>query len=291
MANDILNNNRRGERKLKLDVIFRSCSTVYAVHGNRRIVNAPKSEIILRCLNSLIRSMHLAATPESERLSLTVIDDHSDPECVTVIKKLLAACAFPTSFIAMKTTGNGQSLLCNYEHAKENCTDLIYFVEDDYLHGSESVKEMIGAYRQISAFLRHDLVLAPCDNADLYQRIKPSGVLLGEHRYWRNIDRTTATIMLSKQTLMEHWEKYMGITRYGLDPEISESNTINLVYESVPCFSPMPTLAVHLADTGAISPFVDWIKWWQQNEVTGRRVENPDLFREPDLKQDSSPAP
>ena len=35
--------------------------------------------------------------------------------------------------------------------AKNQCKDLVYFVEDDYLHQKEAISEMIFAYERISS--------------------------------------------------------------------------------------------------------------------------------------------
>jgi hypothetical protein len=210
--------------------------------------------------------MHNAGAGQSQEMTLTVIDDHSDPQCLENIKKLLASCRFPHLLKATPGSGNGHSLQCNYEHAKDNCSDLIYFVEDDYLHSPDSIKEMLGGYHQLRRFINHDLVIFPCDYPSLYAQFNPSGIVLGENRYWRNINQTTATFLLSKNTFEENWDHYKAMTRYGLDPGISEETTINLVYRKVPCFSPMPSLTVHMAGSETISPFVNWTRWWQQSK-------------------------
>lgn len=252
---------------MKLDVIFRSCSRVLAVHGNRRVVNAAKEEIILRCLNSLIRAMHEACNLEASELSLTVFDDHSSLTCVETMKILLQSCSFPTCFVALTETGNGPSLKATYEFARENCTGLIYFVEDDYLHAREAVRDLLASHQQISFFVKQDVVLFPCDYPGLYQTYNTTAVVLSENRYWRAIGHTTATILLSHQTLCKHWQRYMDLTGYQPGGEITEANTINLVYREVPCFSPMPSLTVHLGGAEAISPLVNWTEWWEQNAL------------------------
>jgi glycosyltransferase involved in cell wall biosynthesis len=252
---------------MKLHVLFRSCSRVYAVHGNRRVVNASKSEIIIRCLNSVVSAMRLAGGPVSTDLRLSVVDDHSDPQTQEILKALIADCPFETEFISMTTTGNGASLLVNYELARNAESDLIYFIEDDYMHTPSAIREMLAAHQQISFFVRSDVVLHPSDDPRQYLAYNPTGVVLSETRYWRNIFHTTATTLISRETLLRFWDNYMGLTHYSPHNNVSEDNTINLIYKQIPCFSPMPALAVHLADSGNISPFVDWVALWKANEV------------------------
>ena len=40
--------------------------------------------------------------------------------------------------------------------AKKNAEDLIYFVEDDYLHKKDAIKEMIFAYEKFSTIFSKD---------------------------------------------------------------------------------------------------------------------------------------
>ena len=42
------------------------------------------------------------------------------------------------------------SILTSFNIAKERSDDLIYFVEDDYIHKEESIIEMVSTYEKIS---------------------------------------------------------------------------------------------------------------------------------------------
>ena len=44
--------------------------------------------------------------------------------------------------------------------AKNQCKDLIYFVEDDYLHHKKSITEMISSYERISSQIKKELIHA-----------------------------------------------------------------------------------------------------------------------------------
>ena len=41
--------------------------------------------------------------------------------------------------------------------------DLIYFVEDDYLHKRNSIKEMIFTYERISSQINNEIIICPSD--------------------------------------------------------------------------------------------------------------------------------
>jgi hypothetical protein len=87
-------------------------------------------------------------------------------------------------------------------------------------------------------------------------------VLLGGDRHWRRTWMTTFTSVTTVGTLRKYWKHYDRLGDYGIEPDISEHNTINLIYAEVPCLSPMPSLAVHMQMLEHVSPYVDWRGWW-----------------------------
>lgn len=253
-----------------LDVFFRSCSRVEAVNKTPRPMGVRKSELSLRCLASLLNSMKQSFANgsdlgESQELSLTIIDDHSDSEFIKAVKSMLSHCEFTVRFQSMEghLSGNGASLNMTYQLARELSHELIYFVEDDYLHHPQSIQSMINGFKLGTERFGKDVCIFPCDYIDLYRQPQVSKILLAKDRYWRSIISTTGTVMVTKKILESHWSCFMGLARYDLDPGVNEGNTINLVYKDYPCLSPMPSLAIHMHE-GMESPFADWRRWWQE---------------------------
>ena len=52
----------------------------------------------------------------------------------------------------------------------EDAEDLIYFVEDDYIHKKETITEMIFAYEKFNTIFSKDLILLPSDYPYLYTK-------------------------------------------------------------------------------------------------------------------------
>lgn len=195
-------------------------------------------------------------------IQVTVIDDHSDEQCINAIKNELRESNLPTSFIPLDGSGNAASLLYNFNHAKAHCTDLIYFVEDDHLHGPTAIAEMVDAYNNLKGRFQGEVAIFPCDCPDRYRDPYQSLILLSPARYWRTVLNTTATFLISHAVLQRFWGIYRAFADYGTNPSITEDSTINQIYRQVPCLSPMPALAMHLHD-GLISPFTNWQEWWE----------------------------
>ena len=92
-----------------------------------------------------------------------------------------------------------QSLLL----AKES-DDLIYFVEDDYIHSIQSIKEMILTYEKLSSLLNTELILCPTDYPYLYSEINSSNIFLGNKSHWRSVKETLCTFLTSKDIVIKH---------------------------------------------------------------------------------------
>ena len=56
-----------------------------------------------------------------------------------------------------ETFGNLSSLLKCYETAKLEVKDLVYFVEDDYIHEEKCLVEMIETYERLSSQLKREI--------------------------------------------------------------------------------------------------------------------------------------
>ncbi|MEK9753103.1 MAG: hypothetical protein VW338_07835 [Rhodospirillaceae bacterium] len=255
------------------DIIFRSCARV-EIHGQanrKRIVDAPKGELMARCLNGLVRSINKAIPVAGDtRISLTVLDDHSSPESVATIKAVLATAQCPTAFQALETSGNGPSVGSALRHARAHCADVVYFVEDDYLHAEHAVTEMIHGFGRLAATLKlKDISLFPCDYPDRYRHVEPTLVLLGGTQHWRTVPNSTFTVVTKRGLLEKYWDFYIGLEGYGVNPAVTEATTIGRVNETVPCLAPVGSLAVHVQHFDTISPFVDWRQWWHDAALSG----------------------
>lgn len=249
---------------MRLDVFFRSCTRVLSVHQVARPGGMGKSPLTERCLQSLIISLQKAL--KSNRLTqvhLTIVDDHSDPSDVEFMVEALDRCEFPNRLVSMVESGNGKSLRQCYELARTEATELIYYVEDDYLHAPEAITEMVGMYAKFKRDKDQEVVIFPCDYINRYQHPEVSTVYLGETRFWRTIGSTTGTFMITRNILEKYWPIYATFTNYGVDPMVTEKSTIDRIYKETMCLAPMPSLALHMHE-GIISPFVDWKQWWHR---------------------------
>ena len=150
--------------------------------------------------------------------------------------------------------------------AKNQPTDLIYFVEDDYLHKKKTIYEMIFTYERISSQLNRELILCPADYPYLYTKINPTNIFLGSEMHWRKIEETLCTFLTSKIILEKYWDKFVSMCQFEHYPF---EQPLHDIYKSEYCLSPIPSLALHCTNVNSIfgiSPNMDWNKIWKDNE-------------------------
>jgi hypothetical protein len=248
-----------------LDIIFRSCSR----SGQKRYIDVPKSELLIGCLNSLLQSTKLAGQEYPQYvLTVHILDDHSDPAAVAAMCEMLEKSGVPYQFVPMEETGQAASMRFANEYARELKGDTFYFCEDDYLHAPTAISEMLEARELFSRNLGgRDVIISPCDHNVEYRAglVTPTRVVLGTRRHWRVARGTTSTYLISRNMLLTYWDLYLKHATY--DPnhgDICEDNTINLIYQTEFCFSPLPSLAAHVSNLDLQPLYAPWEAWWEQ---------------------------
>ena len=276
-----------GEVKIKrkinsLNIIFRSNTKVNIWDQNKtRIFDKPKSEYTLRSLNSLLNSVQKAKTQlQNINLNLTIVDDNSDKTTIEKMNLLLNKKEFVFNIINLnqnefdgkiinednpETFGNLASLLKCFLIAKDEAEDLIFFVEDDYLHKDSMIEEMLMTYERLASQLNKEIVLCPADYPYLYTTDRKTNVLIGSHRHWQIIDKTLCTFLTSKIILNQYWENFVKNCKKRHDPF---EKYLNEIYKEEYCLAPIPSLSVHLTNINSsygIAPYINIKKLWDQN--------------------------
>ena len=272
-----------------LTVIFRSCTNVNMLTQNKkRLFDEKKSEYTFRSLNSIISSLKLAKkTFSSIDFNIVVIDYNSNENDLEKIKNQLKNSNFDHSLISLdmsefkqkinklnakneKVTDNQMSNMSNiYKSlliAKKQCKDLIYFVEDDYLHQVEAFKEMIFSYERISSQISKELILCPADYPYLYTKIEPTNIFIGSTKHWRKVDETLCTFLISNKLLEKYWDKFVSMCEFEHYPF---EKPLHEIYKTEYCLSPIPSLALHCTNINSIfglSPNLDWKKIWENSK-------------------------
>ena len=266
-------------------IIFRTNTDIEIWDQNkRRLFEQPKIEYSLRALNSLIKSVNFSKTKyQNIKFKIIIVDDKSKEENLNKLKKLIDRSDLDISITPLnhdkykdtikqqkndQTFSNLASLLQSFELAKEYSEDLVFFVEDDYLHFEPMMEEMIASYERIASQVNRDIFMCPADYPYLYMNNEKTNILIGNKRHWRTVNQTLCTFMTTKSLLNKYWENFYNTC---LDRHEPFEKYLNDIYKKEFCISPIKSLSLHLTNVNSsygLSPFIDYKKLWDENDIT-----------------------
>ena len=272
-----------------LDIILRTCSSVNMLsQSKKRVFASSKSEYSLRTLNSIINSINNNKKNfKNIKLKLTIIDHNSDKKIIQKFKKILKNQFFKSEINQLdinfykkkinrinqqgnRVSNNQISNMSNINQSLnlgKDCDDLVYFVEDDYLHKIDAIEEMIFAYERISTQMGKELILCPSDYPYLYTKLQNSRILLGHKYHWRTVDESLCTFLTSKKIINKYFKKFTSACEFEHYPF---EKPFHDIYKKELCISPIPAIAVHYTNINSIyglSPLINYKELWEKNKL------------------------
>ena len=271
-------------RKIRsLLIVFRTNTSIEIWDQNKkRLFEYPKIEYAIRSLNSLIKSIKFLRQKLPEiNIKLIIIDDHSNNENLEKINKIseqeknseiisLDHDKYKSVIFKQKskeTFSNLASLLNSFEIGKEIGEDLVFFVEDDYLHFESMLEEMISSFQRISSQLGKDIFMCPSDYPYLYMGNEKTNVLIGSKRHWRTIDKTLCTFLTSVTLINKYWDNLKKTCENRHDPF---EKYLNEIYLKEICISPLKSLSLHLTNINSsygLAPYINYKELWDENKI------------------------
>tara|TARA_B100000963_G_scaffold35150_1_gene26344 strand:- start:162 stop:881 length:720 start_codon:yes stop_codon:yes gene_type:complete len=199
---------------------------------------------------------------------ITVIGDGLSAVQISKYKKIVGK----KNFIEINLKNNSKSLkysidlVLGFQNSKNfkkisSENELIYFVENDYLHTIDSKKNLIDAFNLNVHYV------SLYDHPDYYDNLKKlidfrqaldnptKKVLLGKYRHWATTASTTCTFAVKKKTLMEDYEYFKKMCKRDI-PRDHKIFT-QLTNKGRLLIIPIPSLATHI-ETNYLAPLINW---------------------------------
>ena len=263
-------------------------SKIMLDQNKSRIFEKQKIEYTLRTINSLIISCKNALNNFRDlKINLLITDDNSSTENLKLIENLLNSSGLENKIINLRENefeeiikkdekgadiskamiSNMRNILKSVFLTRDEVSDLVYFVEDDYLHKENAISEMLFTFEKIASQINQDIFICPADYPYLYSKIEDTKIFIGNKIHWRTVRETLITFLTSKKMVLKHWDNFisLGTTRHHpMEKKLHE------IYEKEYCFSPIPSLAMHTTNINSaygIPPNYDWKKNWEDNEI------------------------
>ena len=249
--------------------------------NKKRIFEKPKVEYTSKSISSLIKSIVYCKTKYPNiKIKTLIVDDDSDEKTLIHIKKTINSSELDMEIINfdkgdydniinkqknLQTFGNLSSLLHSFELGKKMGKDLVFFLEDDYIHFEPMLEEMIASYERISSQTKKELFMCPADYPYLYMNNEKSNILIGNKRHWRTIDKTLCTFMTSIELINKYWDNFYSTC---LDRNEPFEKYLNEIYKKELCISPLKSLSVHMTNVNSsygLSPFINYKKLWDES--------------------------
>ena len=283
-----------GESKItrpveSLDIVIKTCTSINLVTQNKkRIFEKDKSEYTFRSINSIINSLKFNESDLKKiKIKIYIIDHNSKIGDLEKIENKLKKNNIEfeiqnldlEKFSPIKTLNKDNpaieknmkstmaSIRASFDLAKRKSSDLVYFVEDDYIHKKESIFEMVSAYEKISSEQNKELFICPADYPYLYKKLDNSQILIGNKYHWRTVNESLLTFLTSKSLIEKYWDDLVLMSE---NEHVPFETPLHNIYDKEICISPIPSLTMHCTNINSVfglSPNINWVKLWDENET------------------------
>ena len=257
---------------MKLEIILRTCD-----RGNvskfPRFISVSKAELILGCVASLINSANQVV---SHHIHFKILDDTSSPETLYQLRSLFLKSKHSYEFVKLSGTGSHYTALKQFELCRDSSADLVYSIEDDYLHCPTALKEALEEFifLQQKYPIEKPLCIFLWDQPEDYEakHLSPELVMRGKYRHWKTGWFTTNSFITSPMIFQKHWDLFETLaTQYqewdgtgNKDDTTHEGNTISQIWETdVMRINPIPSLTLHMQGLLQEDSYINWREWWK----------------------------
>lgn len=246
----------------KINIIFRSCDLVNAVHNAPRPFDLDKKTLIKVCFKSLHNAL------QGYNYKIIVLGDNLSDE----MKNFFLG--FDVELIE-GIFGNDESIRQTIKIATQfNEDEWVYFCEDDYLHTKDSFEKIVHLiehkdviipgkiqFKQLLRkreltllsfkryFTKPNLVIHPCDYPDRYnlKYATKNFIFHTGNSHWRQVSDTTFTFLMQVKDVIEKKSILMRASKRANDRYLSKALFgKTLFYNKLLCVSPMPSLSSHM---------------------------------------------
>lgn len=237
---------------MKYKIIYRVCDAVNSLHmaldgsNNPRPDGMTKQDVIKTCARSVKDSIN------GLDYDMFIVGDRVSNETWEFVNDVFQP-KYSKNY--EEKLGDGNSLIeCSKIAMEQEDEDLLYFLEDDYLHNPESfISKMDGFLELSKTFNDIPWFIHPTDYPDQYRNLTKSYVLQTKSGYWREVSSTTHTFL----SLKKNYKKFVNFFRKCHEQDGNDGALSSIFGNHAICFCPLPGIATHV-HKGTYSNYVNW---------------------------------
>lgn len=230
----------------KITVIYRCCE------GDTKGAFRPPHFSKVSCLNNFLDVFKFNDKPKDVAVDIIAVHDGPAGTLYNMLEEL------DVSIYKIDVRSNENSLLhCLDLGAKLTDTDIIYFLEDDYLHIDGALEVLIDGFETAEQFNKSNIIstyLHPdrFTRQDDIDRGK-THLLLGKTRYWRTAESTTCTWAIRHSTYIKD-----GVYEKAKQFKLNDRELFRSLHtQGTILFNPLNGASTH-CHLPFMSPFIDW---------------------------------
>ena len=260
----------------RLNIILRTCDRVSL--STDRVL--PKADILRLCLTNLFLAMYRY----NGQINLVVLDDRSSTEFRTWLKfnlhEYLDGVANINWSLELLPDRN-DAHLTNLQKSRASVhrqydiamslpkDELVYFLEDDWLHFPDSIQLMVDNWLRFSNWSPDvHIGIFPEDFAQLHLNdtnpfnstfIEPCITVAGLDRYFRTVNYTHESFLISTNLLQEYAEDFNTIREIGFN-RTWEGDSFCRVWRqpNVKMLMPLGGYVLHIDSEAKMPLYTDW---------------------------------
>lgn len=256
----------------KLTILYRMCDSVDMLHTvagepppaghvhSSRFYDVPKPELIGRCAASVADVVRRVTSRVGEGFVVETIcvQDRCSDWTLSLFGSLLP----DAKIVPSDGEGNGASFgtCVDIASSMADGSTMVLFLEDDYTFLSgDGLGKAVGLLGTISARKGRHCALFLDDYPDRYDPSKgyeASGtdVMCTPYGHAMRIRSSTCSFMTYVDVVREHAEELSAFRRW---PEVSERESVDLVWRDVPLYCPIPGITLHCQLRSHIPQYMD----------------------------------
>jgi glutaredoxin-related protein len=113
-----------------------------------RFISVSKAELILGCVASLVNASNQVL---NHKIHFKILDDNSSQETLNQLHLLFKQSKHSYEFVELSGSGSHYTALKQFELCRDSNADLVYSIEDDYLHCPTALKEALEEFIILTA--------------------------------------------------------------------------------------------------------------------------------------------
>jgi hypothetical protein len=263
--------------KIKINYALQMCD-VRSYQGNKRFCTDDRTELSKKSLVSFLNSINFCINKEPKTFHEVKIfaDDCSD-ELKTYIDNCVEKNISEQLSIEIEhlnKAGIANSIQYCYKWLKDNGSNLVYQVQDDYIFTEPAIYHSIDMFYQLYQNYNTHPIICPYIDPDFMRNYKgrsvPRLIELGRHSYWCQVYDTSCSFLTSHNQFIQHLDLY-DVFYDLIRKKIINGNIIDLENKSLNYMftqrgvlgvTPINGLTFHMQTDSEKDPYIDWKPIW-----------------------------